>query len=325
MKKTIVFTAVLLMISSTVCLGEVLFLHHFDDTSSADARTRLTADYAAGDPKVKYFEEHFGTPDTNSAQAKFGGASVLRSHDVYKKQHVASYELLDNLNMMKGSVEGWIYLNAVHIVYTRLGVLIDAINLGDPNNSGKVQSFQIRYEDTGKITFSALKSTPDEAGSGKALSTDTADLNTWQYISADWKLDSNTPSENFIRLWVDGVFQDEVSDLPKFDDPVNESALLGVFGYSKIEDVDIIGWGDEFRVTDGLISDLYTLDGNLDYTPPTQPFPTPALVSCVEALKYGKLKKLTDLNSDCYSNFKDFVLLGDDWLGCNDPNTANCP
>ncbi|MCG8581900.1 MAG: hypothetical protein MI866_18380, partial [Bacteroidales bacterium] len=45
--------------------------------------------------------------------------------------------------------------------------------------------------------------------------------------------------------------------------------------------------------------------------------------TCQHAIDDGR-RILTDLNSDCYVNIKDFAILAADWLKCNDPEGDDC-
>lgn len=327
----------LIILSSSYCFGEVLFVHHFDDVSSATPEERLVADYAKGNPQVYEYRQVDGKPDTTTVESKFGGASIKRNGLLVKGRDLASFHAKDNFNLQKGSVEGWVYLDVDDYYDTRWARMLRVEIPGEV----AIYPTQPNYEMLEVLLNSevwAIKATKRVDGTTNSWNLDdwraepeweyidpADELNIWVYISADWKLDSDNSSENFLRLWINGYCIGKVDGIPKFEYTPGEGTKLGIGGHNGSGETGIQGYFDECRITDSLITDMYTVINEYnDYDPPTSPFTAPAIQTCVEALKYDKWNMQADIFEDCHIDLDDINILAGQWLECVNPTDANC-
>ena len=325
MKKQI-FMISLIAILSLNGFAEVTFVHHFDDVTSATPQERLAADYAKGDNLVHChiispYSNSF--PDTNATMAKFGSGGFVGNLDTEPDYGLLNYKAEDLVSFGQGSFECWAYPTVANRFMTPLFLY------GRTSDAGKYQ-LAVRtsvVEGDSSMRGWAIWVYRNGSPPSDATVVSTAyTLDTWQYVSADWKLDSDNANENFMRLWVNGQLQDVKTPLDKLPLPIaelDEDAVFGLFTVSYYGSSVLSGYGDEVRITDGLISDLYTLDGSGNYTPPSAAFTTPPIINCADELKYNG-GYLGDVNGDCIVDELDMRIISDEWLECINPADANC-
>lgn len=316
MNKIIIPVLLITVLCVNVFGANTTFLHHFDKVTAPTLEERFIADYAKGDPvPVSITQSELGPwPDVTSAgEVKFGSGSY-KGTETYRETTQLAFKAENNVSFAKGSFEAWVYLTAdddyfkpfylANHTQTRKILLM----ANGSTSGGRCWWIGRQVYGVGALPSEYVKDLEND------LVTDQ-----WQFLAADWKLDSANAAENFLRLWVDGRFVGETNNIPQWDSLASEAdSWLGIFTSDAPVTSGLRGYGDEFRITDGLISDLYALDGSSNFTSPAAPFTTPDYVDCADALKHGWGSD-ADIYADCYVDFKDFSEIADGWLDCMDP------
>lgn len=300
----------MMLVISLVCgvgQAKTLFVNHFDNTTGATAMDRLEADLGVGGTEVTGLTmQDDARPDLVTNQKMFGDGAAVQMAWARGQTLQLLYGAQGNVNPQKGSFECWLYAADYPDRYYSIfhfndaGNSIQLVNDGADNGNGK-----------GKLEYRIKTAGGTETAYWSA--NNMYSRNAWIHLAIDWKLDSDTASGNSIRAWINGTKGIDVAGFAKSTMNLTEASQMALFSRTGTPGADLawLGNADDVRITDTLISELYTLDGNGNLTPPIT-----AWTFCGDP---GHAYPIGDLSENCEVDFIDLGMLAEHWLECTAP------